>query len=63
MADNEEKVADLVKKIAVKFARWIKEKGYIYAGEGDYMYPDADGLISGEDVFDIFLLENYPLHK
>lgn len=40
---------------AVRFSRWVREKGYIYVGEGDYLYPDADGLISGEDVYDLFI--------
>lgn len=46
--------SDESKMTAISFSKWIREQGYIYAGEGDYMYPDADGLIGGGWLFDEF---------
>lgn len=41
--------------IALDFAKYVRTEGYIYAGEGDYMYPDANGLVSGKHLFNQFI--------
>jgi hypothetical protein len=52
-------IAKEIKDIATSFAEWIKKEGYIYVGEHDYMYPDADGLIGGGYLFEEFIKERY----
>lgn len=48
-----------IKDIATSFAEWINKEGYIYAGEHDYMYPDANGLIGGDYLFKEFISKRY----
>lgn len=52
-------LAKEIKDIATSFAEWINKEGYIYVGEHDYMYPDANGLVGGGYLFDQFIKQRY----